>query len=275
MKKRKLGGLLVSLALILSLVITSTVTASAATTKINKKKASVNEGYTITLKISNTSKKVTWTTSSKKIATVKSTGTKTAKVTGKTPGKATITAKVGDKKFKCVVTVKKVGTVSNPASATKGVTYKSDSGTVYYKAKEIIVGKDAEELYKTIDAEAYENCSKLYYDINDYKLVALNYDVEAVDGFENGSLYSDRVIDTFYMYVFDEKCDKQLDAHEWTVAYAKGTEEYVSRYKLDLSKGESSTMCIFLLVPENVKAFTSYNIDKDGNKYWVKYTLPQ
>lgn len=275
MKKRKLGGLLVSLALILSLVITSTVTASAATTKINKKKASVNEGYTITLKISNTSKKVTWTTSSKKIATVKSTGTKTAKVTGKTPGKATITAKVGDKKFKCVVTVKKVGTVSNPASATKGVTYKSDSGTVYYKAKKIIVGKDAEELYKTIDAEAYENCSKLYYDINDYKLVALNYDVEAVDGFENGSLYSDRVIDTFYMYVFDEKCDKQLDAHEWTVAYAKGTEEYVSRYKLDLSKGESSTMCIFLLVPENVKAFTSYNIDKDGNKYWVKYTLPQ
>lgn len=275
MKKRKLGGLLVSLALILSLVITSTVTASAATTKINKKKASVNEGYTITLKISNTSKKVTWTTSSKKIATVKSTGTKTAKVTGKTPGKATITAKVGDKKFKCVVTVKKVGTVSNPASATKGVTYKSDSGTVYYKAKKIIVGKDAEELYKTIDAEAYENCSKLYYDINDYKLVALNYDVKAVDGFENGSLYSDRVIDTFYMYVFDEKCDKQLDAHEWTVAYAKGTEEYVSRYKLDLSKGESSTMCIFLLVPENVKAFTSYNIDKDGNKYWVKYTLPQ
>ena len=275
MKKRKLGGLLVSLALILSLVITSTVTASAATTKINKKKASVNEGYTITLKISNTSKKVTWTTSSKKIATVKSTGTKTAKVTGKTPGKATITAKVGDKKFKCVVTVKKVGTVSNPASATKGVTYKSDSGTVYYKAKKIIVGKDSEELYKTIDAEAYENCSKLYYDINDYKLVALNYDVKAVDGFENGSLYSDRVIDTFYMYVFDEKCDKQLDAHEWTVAYAKGTEEYVSRYKLDLSKGESSTMCIFLLVPENVKAFTSYNIDKDGNKYWVKYTLPQ
>ena len=275
MKKRKLGGLLVSLALILSLVITSTVTASAATTKINKRKASLNEGYTITLKVSNTSKKVTWTTSSKKIATVKSTGTKTAKVTGKTPGKATITAKVGDKKFKCVVTVKKVGTVSNPASATKGVTYKSDSGTVYYKAKKIIVGKDAEELYKTIDAEAYENCSKLYYDINDYKLVALNYDVEAVDGFENGSLYSDRVIDTFYMYVFDEKCDKQLDAHEWTVAYAKGTEEYVSRYKLDLSKGESSTMCIFLLVPENVKAFTSYNIDKDGNKYWVKYTLPQ
>ena len=275
MKKRKLGGLLVSLVLILSLVITSTVTASAATTKINKKKASLNEGYTITLKVSNTSKKVTWTTSSKKIATVKSTGTKTAKVTGKTPGKATITAKVGDKKYKCVVTVKKVGTVSNPASATKGVTYKSDSGTIYYKAKEIIVGKDAEELYKTIDAEAYENCSKLYYDINDYKLVALNYDVKAVDGFENGSLYSDRVIDTFYMYVFDEKCDKQLDAHEWTVAYAKGTEEYVSRYKLDLSKGESSTMCIFLLVPENVKAFTSYNIDKDGNKYWVKYTLPQ
>ena len=275
MKKRKLGGLLVSLALILSLVITSTVTASAATTKINKRKASLNEGYTITLKVSNTSKKVTWTTSSKKIATVKSTGTKTAKVTGKTPGKATITAKVGDKKFKCVVTVKKVGTVSNPASATKGVTYKSDSGTVYYKAKKIIVGKDAEELYKTIDAEAYENCSKLYYDINDYKLVALNYDVKAVDGFENGSLYSDRVIDTFYMYVFDEKCDKQLDAHEWTVAYAKGTEEYVSRYKLDLSKGESSTMCIFLLVPENVKAFTSYNIDKDGNKYWVKYNLPQ
>lgn len=107
MRKNKWVSILVVLVLVCTLVFTTTVTASAATMKLNKKSASVYVGSTVTLKVLNTSSKVTWTTSDKSIATVKSTGTKSAKVTAKKAGKVTITAKVGEKKFKCTVTVKK------------------------------------------------------------------------------------------------------------------------------------------------------------------------
>lgn len=107
MKKSKILSTLVVLVLVLSLILTTTVSAFAATVKLNKKTASVYVGSTVTLKMLNTTKKVTWTTSDKAIATVKSTGTKTAKVTAKKAGKVTITAKVNEKKYKCTVTVKK------------------------------------------------------------------------------------------------------------------------------------------------------------------------
>lgn len=48
-----------------------------------------------------TTKKITWSTSNKKIATVSSKGV----VTGKKPGNTTITATVGKKKYKCKVQV--------------------------------------------------------------------------------------------------------------------------------------------------------------------------
>ena len=81
---------------------TSTVQA-ASSIKISKKKKTLNVGKKYTLKITGTSKKVKWTSSNKKVATVNSKG----KVTAKKKGTATITAKVGGKKYKCKITVKK------------------------------------------------------------------------------------------------------------------------------------------------------------------------
>lgn len=78
--------------------------AEAATVKINKTKATIVVGATVKLKISGTSKKVTWTTSKKSVATVSSKGV----VTGKKAGTATITGKVNGKKYTCKVTVKDV-----------------------------------------------------------------------------------------------------------------------------------------------------------------------
>lgn len=80
----------------------SAYTVEAASVKINKKSKTIYEGNTYNLKITGTKKKVKWSTSNKKVATVDSKG----KVKAKSNGKATITAKVGGKKYTCKVNVK-------------------------------------------------------------------------------------------------------------------------------------------------------------------------
>lgn len=100
---------MLSLALVLALVApsvlpvqSSPVTVQAASTvKLSKTKVTLIKGQNVTLKITGTSKKVTWSTSNKKVATVNSKG----KVTAKKEGTATITAKVLGKKYNCKVKV--------------------------------------------------------------------------------------------------------------------------------------------------------------------------
>lgn len=74
----------------------------AASVKLNKSKLSLTVGKTYKLKVKNNKKKVKWTSSNKKVATVSSKG----KVCAKGKGKAVITAKVKNKKYKCYVIVK-------------------------------------------------------------------------------------------------------------------------------------------------------------------------
>lgn len=90
----------------------STVNA-ASKVGINKKKVTLYVGKTLSLKVNGTSKKVKWSSSKKSVATVSSKG----KVTAKKAGKATITAKIGKKKYKCVVTVNSIFG-NNPKSVT-------------------------------------------------------------------------------------------------------------------------------------------------------------
>lgn len=85
--------------------------AEAAAPKLNKKKASVNEGKTITLTVKSPTAKVKWSSSNSKVVQiVKKSGAKSSKATlkGVKKGTATITAKVGKKKLKAKVTVKHV-----------------------------------------------------------------------------------------------------------------------------------------------------------------------
>ena len=74
----------------------------AATVKLNKKTVTLKVGQTTTLKVKGTKKKVTWTSSNKKVVTV----TKKGKIKAKKKGTATIYARVAKKKLKCRVTVK-------------------------------------------------------------------------------------------------------------------------------------------------------------------------
>ena len=103
MKKMKKASALV-LTGVLALSLTApicTTTAQAAKIKLNKTTVYLLKGKSFKLKITGTKKKVTWKSSKKKVATV----SKKGKVKAKNAGKATITAKVGKKKYKCKVIV--------------------------------------------------------------------------------------------------------------------------------------------------------------------------
>ena len=101
------------LALTLAVALPTTMSVDAAGAKLNKTKVTVCTGKSYTLKMSGVSKKVSWTTSNKKIVSVtKKSGKKADKCTIKAnkKGTATVTAKVKvgkkTKTFKCKVTVK-------------------------------------------------------------------------------------------------------------------------------------------------------------------------
>lgn len=126
---------IISIVLILTLVITVVPAYSSAKAKVklNKKTVKLYVGKTTTLKLKNNKKKVKWSSSNKKVATV----SKKGKVKAIKKGKATITAKVGKKKYKCKVTVKvknitpqkKIAPTPNTTSTSKPTTTQKPSAT--------------------------------------------------------------------------------------------------------------------------------------------------
>lgn len=100
------------------------VTVQAATIKLNKKSLTLKKGQSSTLKVTGTKKKVQWSSSNKKIATVSSKG----KVTAKKAGTTYIKAKVNGKTLSCKVVVK------NTTSSTKKSTKKESTTYVYITA---------------------------------------------------------------------------------------------------------------------------------------------
>lgn len=147
----------------LSLALVSPLKAEAATVKLNRKKASISVDKSITLKVKGTSKKARWSTSDKKVATVKN-----GKVTGKKEGTVTITAKVGSRKLTCTVTVKpalsKTKTtvlVGNKTTLTvKGtkskVTWSSSRKKIATVKNGVVTGKKAGVTYIIAKVDGYE-----------------------------------------------------------------------------------------------------------------------
>lgn len=88
----------------------------AATVRLDQKKFTLTEGERFTLTLKGTGKKATCTSSNKRIATVTKKG---CNVVAKKAGKVTITAKVGSKKVKCKVTVKKAAPKPYLTATTK------------------------------------------------------------------------------------------------------------------------------------------------------------
>ena len=115
MKKIKKSMLL---AVLLLLTVFTIPTKANAAVKISKKSVTLTEGQSTTLKITGTTSKVTWSSSKKTVATV----TQKGKVTAKKAGTTKITAKVGNKKYTCKVTVKKSN--ESNSKSKNGVQYK-------------------------------------------------------------------------------------------------------------------------------------------------------
>ena len=134
--KRTIRTLLI---LVIFAIFTSAVSVSAASASgINRKTAQITAGKTVQLSVKDKGK-ITWSSSRKAVATVTTKG----KVTGKKAGTATITAKVGKKKYTCKVTVKKAA--SSKSSSLKNGTLKIDSNTTGMTAEEA-------KVYKTVVA---------------------------------------------------------------------------------------------------------------------------
>lgn len=91
---------LVALCLLISVLFPSNI-ATAATPRLNHTTLNISSVDNVTLKVLNTTKKVTWSSSNESVVKVNQKG----KLTTQWFGKATITAKVGNKTLKCKVNV--------------------------------------------------------------------------------------------------------------------------------------------------------------------------
>lgn len=95
---------------------------AASKPRLNKTRVAVYVGRTMTVKVQGASGAVKWKSGNRKIATVKKTGGKSAKVTARRAGKTVITAKIGKKSVTCSVTVK------NPYLNVKDKTLRVNQG---------------------------------------------------------------------------------------------------------------------------------------------------
>ena len=120
--------------------------------KLNKKKITLTVGEKVKLKVKNAGKKkVKWKTSSKKVAKVNKKGV----VKAKKVGKATITAKVGKKSFKCKVTVKKAkGSAAKKNNAVKRTTVGGKNSFEFAMIPDMFVG-DSVDLFYTDESVSY------------------------------------------------------------------------------------------------------------------------
>lgn len=112
--KRMISTILCAILIVTAIPFTS----EAAAVKLNKTSATVLVSKTVQLKVMNTKKSVKWSTSNKKVATVSQKGL----VKGKKIGKATVTAKIGKKKYTCKITVK-AGLNTTKKTLTTGDTF--------------------------------------------------------------------------------------------------------------------------------------------------------
>ncbi len=156
--------LAVVLVFVLSLSLLPAVSVSAAPKKVklNKTKATIYVGETVTLKLKNNKKKVKWSTSNKKVASV----TKKGKVTGKKEGKATITAKVGKKKYKCNMIVKAYNDsadtqIPQPLYAVN-ITNNLDANSAYDKISITIKNTGAGKIHLGNYTDLQERYMKVY-----------------------------------------------------------------------------------------------------------------
>ena len=221
--------------LVLVLAVSNVTPTQEETVKLNKTKVTMYVGDSTTLKLTGTTKKVTWSTSDAKIATVKS-----GKVTAKKKGIVTITAKSGNKRYTCKVIVKNVilrvndslvylavgstDTIKVTTSANKVIWKSSDSSVVAVTGK----GKSAKITAKKRGNAGGATITVQAGNVKEYISVAVlepvGYDEytfdEKVNGYTN---FIDMIKD------YDPKKEKYKEDHVLQVTCDKSTDPKLNR----------------------------------------------
>ena len=136
--------------------------ASAASVRLNKTKIVLVVGQTYNLKVSGTKKTPQWSSSNKKIVSV----TKKGVIKGLKKGTATITAKIGKKKYKCKVTVEAPKLSSTKKTVTAGTSFalklNGTKRTVkWYTSNKKIATVSSKGVVKTLRAGSVKITAKL------------------------------------------------------------------------------------------------------------------
>lgn len=256
---KKIIKLLTSLTVILALVLTTTVTASAAT--ISKKKVNLYVGQATTLKIKGTTSKVKWSTSKKSVATVSSKG----KVTAKKAGVAKITGKVNGRKYTCTVTVKEqVGSRQKPADPTKGVTIENYTGKYSFKLDNVY--RHADAVNKVKELGAWEFCDYQYEKKEvGTDLLVMEFSAKAISGFNDYALNDTYIINWCRNY--NETATAAIDDFSLLFCSDKNINN------LSLFGGGEGTFYFCAFVPDDLTTFTQYQTTKSFDKYWIKFNI--
>lgn len=128
-KRQRIGILFCIMLFVFVTLFQNTTSVNAASVKLNRKQATMYVGESLQLTLKNATKKITWNTSNKKVATVSRKG----KVKAKKSGTAIITAKCGKKKYQCRITVRQ--TCLNKTSITLKYGEKTSLKLLYPKKK--------------------------------------------------------------------------------------------------------------------------------------------
>lgn len=153
---------LISAVILMTTMLIPAFQASAASVRLNKTKIVLVVGQTYNLKVSGTKKTPQWSSSNKKIVSV----TKKGVVKGLRKGTATITAKIGKKKYKCKVTVEAPKLSSTKKTVTAGTSFalklNGTKRTVkWYTSNKKIATVSSKGVVKTLRAGSVKITAKL------------------------------------------------------------------------------------------------------------------
>ena len=153
---------LISAVILMTTMLIPAFQASAASVRLNKTKIVLVVGQTYNLKVSGTKKTPKWSSSNKKIVSV----TKKGVVKGLKKGTATITAKIGKKKYKCKVTVEAPKLSSTKKTVTAGTSFalklNGTKRTVkWYTSNKKIATVSSKGVVKTLRAGSVKITAKL------------------------------------------------------------------------------------------------------------------
>lgn len=262
-KKIALG---LSLVLVSASIAVPSTESQAAKMKLNRSSAAIKVGKKVTLKVKGTKKKVKWTTSKKAIASVSGKGV----VTGKKVGMATITAKVGKKKFRCKVTVKaKKKIVQNTTRNTTQNTTQNTTKTTVPTPAPVINNPVQSNTNKVSTDQLAANCAVQLTKLSDGVLVTVtNNNTQQIDSLTVTCVLKD-----------ENNAEVQSNSVDFDcLASGKSYDQYISvpleYFSVDLTKSTTKVdlVDIYMNYVDKTNAITE-SIEESTDSIGLDYTV--